>query len=152
MKEKKRIGHDDRINIQAATAKGWTLAQTARFLSKSRSTVYREILGSLTYKDCRHSCSRCKKGCPIQKAALPKRRVPPFRGKGMRTPEVMALLLQRCPKAQFCSAENRLFVSERSNLLPRCSLLTIAQVFVYGKTASRGCFLRHSSDAVILSF
>ena len=29
MKEKKRIGHDDRINLQAAIAKGWTLAQAA---------------------------------------------------------------------------------------------------------------------------
>ena len=59
MKEKKRIGHDDRLNLQAAIAKGWTLAQTATLPSKSRSTVYREILGNLTYKDCRHSCSHC---------------------------------------------------------------------------------------------
>ena len=30
MKEKKRIGHDDRINIQAAIAKGWTLLTAIR--------------------------------------------------------------------------------------------------------------------------
>ena len=63
MKEKKRLGHDDRINIQAAIAKGLTLAQAARLLGKSRSTIYREILGNLTYKDCRHSCSHCAKSC-----------------------------------------------------------------------------------------
>ena len=67
MKEKKRIGHDDRINLQAAIAKGWTLAQTAKLLSKSRSTVYREILGNLTYKVCRHSCSHCAKSCSDRK-------------------------------------------------------------------------------------
>ena len=57
MKEKKRLGHDDRINLQAAIAKGLTLAQAARLLGKSRSTVYREIVNNATTKDCRHACS-----------------------------------------------------------------------------------------------
>ncbi len=48
IKEKKRIGHNDRINIQAAIAKGWTPAQTAKLLSKSRSTVYRVIVNNTT--------------------------------------------------------------------------------------------------------
>ena len=74
MKEKKRIGHDDRINLQAAIAKGLTLAQAAKLLGKSRSAVYWEIGDNTTAKDCRHTCSHCRKSCP--EAALPTRALP----------------------------------------------------------------------------
>lgn len=59
MKDKDRIGLDERINIQAGIAKGLTLAQIARIVDKSRSTVYREIVNNATYRDCRHTCSHC---------------------------------------------------------------------------------------------
>ena len=99
MKEKKRIGHDDRINLQAAIAKGWTLAQTAKLLSKSRSTVYREIANNATVKDCRRTCSHCAKSCAAgQRPALPGRPLPAVRGPRMREVEGLALLLQRMPR------------------------------------------------------
>ena len=64
MKEKKRLGHDDRINLQAAIAKGLTLAQAAKLLGKSRYAAYWEIVNNTTAKDCRHTCSHRTKSCP----------------------------------------------------------------------------------------
>ena len=61
--EKKRIGQDDRINLQAGMAKGYPLAKIARMLGKSRSTVYREIINNCVYKDCRHTCAHCALLC-----------------------------------------------------------------------------------------
>lgn len=78
-KEKKRLGHDDRINLQAAIAKGLTLAQAAKLLGKSRSTVYREIVNNATVKDCRHTCSHCRKSCPgEERPPMPGNRCPLF--------------------------------------------------------------------------
>ena len=61
--KKKRLEQDDRINLQAGMAKGRTLAQIARALGKSRSTVYREIISNCTYRDCRHTCAHCARKC-----------------------------------------------------------------------------------------
>ncbi len=61
--EKKRLGRDDRINLQAGIAKGRPLARIAKGLGKSRSTVYREIVNNCVYKDCRHTCAHCKRRC-----------------------------------------------------------------------------------------
>ena len=83
MKKKKRLGHDDRINIQAAIAKGLTLAQAARLLGKSRSTVYREIANNATIKDCRHTCSHCAKSCAAgQRPPYRDGRCPLFEARG----------------------------------------------------------------------
>ena len=38
---KKRLDHDDRINLQAGIAKGYSLRKIAEILGKSRSTIYR---------------------------------------------------------------------------------------------------------------
>lgn len=60
---KTRLGHDDRINLQAAIAKGESLSQIATRLKKSRSSIYREIINNCSYRDCRHSCSHCQLIC-----------------------------------------------------------------------------------------
>lgn len=118
MKEKKRIGHDDRINLQAAIAKGLTLAQTAKLLCKSRSTIYREILNNITTKDCRHSCSHCRKACPQTKR-------PPFRHG--RCPLFEACECERwgswphccngCPESQYCTDRKRYYDCVDANSL-----------------------------------
>ena len=60
---KKRLDHDDRINLQAGIAKGYSLRKIAEILGKSRSTIYREIIKNCYYKDCRHTCSHCQLNC-----------------------------------------------------------------------------------------
>ena len=40
----KRLDHDDRINLQAGIAKGYSLRTISKILNKSRSTIYREIV------------------------------------------------------------------------------------------------------------
>ena len=60
---KKRLDHDDRINLQAGMAKGLSLRDVALVLKKSRSTIYREIANSARCLDCKHTCARCSKGC-----------------------------------------------------------------------------------------
>ena len=41
MEEQKRLGHDDRINIQAAIAKGWTLALLRKLLGADCAGIFR---------------------------------------------------------------------------------------------------------------
>lgn len=97
MKEKKRIGHDDRINLQAA-----------RLLGESRSTVCREILGNLTYKDRRHSCSHCEKGCPrSERPPYRNGRCPLFEARGCGRWKSWPYCCSGCPEAQFCSDRKR---------------------------------------------
>ena len=60
---KKRLDHDDRINLQAGIAKGYSLRKIAEILGKSRSTIYREIIKNCYYKDCRHTFSHCHLNC-----------------------------------------------------------------------------------------
>ena len=60
---KKRLNHDDRINLQAGMAKGLSLRDVALLLKKSRSTIYREIVSNSRYLDCKHTCAHCSKGC-----------------------------------------------------------------------------------------
>ena len=118
MKEKKRLGHDDRINLQAAIAKGLTLAQAARLLGKSRSTVYREILGNITYKDCRHSCSHCEKGCPrSERPPYRNGRCPLFEARGCERWKSWPYCCNGCPEAQFCSDRKRYYDCVDANAL-----------------------------------
>lgn len=60
---RKRLNHDDRINLQAGIAKGYSLRKISEMLGKSRSTIYREIVGNCCYKDCRHTCAHCALSC-----------------------------------------------------------------------------------------
>ena len=110
MKEKKRIGHDDRINLQAAIAKGLTLAQAARLLGKSRSTVYREILGNLTYKDCRHTCSHCSKSCAAgQRPPYRNGHCPLFEARGCGRWKSWPYCCNGCPESQYCVDRKRYY-------------------------------------------
>ena len=40
---KERLDHNDRINLQAGIAKGYSLRKIAEILGKSRSTICRKI-------------------------------------------------------------------------------------------------------------
>ena len=60
---KERLLLDNRINLQAAMDKNYTLEQCATLLHKSRSTIYREIVNNSYYKSCRHTCPHCSNFC-----------------------------------------------------------------------------------------
>ena len=118
MKEKKRIGHDDRINLQAAIAKDWTLAQTARLLRKSRSTVYREILNNLTYRDCRHTCSHCRKSCPqAERPTFQHGRCPLFEAYQCERWRSWPYCCNGCPESQYCTDRKRFYDCVDANAL-----------------------------------
>lgn len=61
MKQKKHFTIDDRINLQAAIAKGLTWNETCKILHKHRTTIYRELLNYSIIKSRRCACSRCIK-------------------------------------------------------------------------------------------
>lgn len=61
--EKARISLDDRINLQAAIQKAFSLEECANLLNKSRSTIYREIINNSYYKPCRRTCFHCSLRC-----------------------------------------------------------------------------------------
>ena len=61
--EKARISLDDRINLQAAIQKAFSLEECANLLHKSRSTIYREIINNSYYKPCRRTCFHCSLRC-----------------------------------------------------------------------------------------
>lgn len=110
MKDKKRIGHDDRINLQAAIAKGWTLAQAAELLAKSRSTVYREILGNATYRDCRHSCPHCRKSCPRgERPPFQHGSCPLFEAYECERWKSWPYCCNGCPENRYCSHRKRFY-------------------------------------------
>ncbi|MCQ2802622.1 MAG: hypothetical protein MJ225_03025 [Bacilli bacterium] len=64
---KARLMLDNRINLQAAINKNYSLEECSILLKKSRSTIYREIINNSYYKQCRHTCSHCSKSCPVLK-------------------------------------------------------------------------------------
>ena len=110
MKEKKRLGHDGRINLQAAIAKGLTLAQAARLLGKSRSTVYREIANNAAVKDCRHTCSHCAKSCAAsQRPAFRNGRCPLFAARGCERWKAWPYCCNGCPESQYCADRKRYY-------------------------------------------
>ena len=60
---KKRLDHDDQINLHAEIARGYLLRKIAEILGKSRFTIYRVIINNFYYKDYRHTCSHCHLNC-----------------------------------------------------------------------------------------
>ena len=60
---KKRLDHDDQINLRAEIAKGYLLRKIAEILVKSRFTIYSVIINNFYYKDYRHTCSHCHLNC-----------------------------------------------------------------------------------------
>ena len=61
MKKKTRITIDDRINLQAAIAKGISLQSVCKLLKKDRTTIYRELTHYYYVKVGTQSCSHCVK-------------------------------------------------------------------------------------------
>lgn len=61
MKKKTRLTIDDRINLQAAIAKGTSLSDVCKLLKKNRSTIYRELTTYYIVKEARKTCSHCSK-------------------------------------------------------------------------------------------
>ena len=61
MKKKPRLTIDDRINLQAAIAKGSSLNEVCKLLKKNRTTIYRELTNYYTLKASRKSCAHCSK-------------------------------------------------------------------------------------------
>ena len=61
MKDKTRLTIDDRINLQAAIAKGNSLKDICKLLKKNRTTIYRELTHYYIVKESRQSCSHCSK-------------------------------------------------------------------------------------------
>ena len=59
MKKKTRITIDDRINLQAAIAKGISLQSVCKLLKKDRTTIYRELTHYYYVKVGTQSCSHC---------------------------------------------------------------------------------------------
>ena len=109
--EKKRLDHDDRINLQAGMAKGHTLARIAKDLGKSRSTVHREIISNCTYRDCRHTCAHCKKRCdePSRAAKFDRGRCAEFAAGECPRWRKFPYTCNGCPEAQFCRGLKRYY-------------------------------------------
>ena len=63
---KERLFLDDRINLQAAIEKKYSLKECSIILHKNRSTIYREIINNCLYKQCRHTCYHCQKRCTVK--------------------------------------------------------------------------------------
>lgn len=63
---KERLLLDNRINLQAAINKNYTLEQCAALLHKSRSTIYRELINNSYYMPCRQVCYHCSNHCPTK--------------------------------------------------------------------------------------
>ena len=60
---KKRLDHDDQINLHAEIARGYLLRKIAEILGKSRFTIYRVIINNFYYKDYRHTYTYCHLNC-----------------------------------------------------------------------------------------
>ena len=118
MKEEKRLGHDGRINLQAAIAKGLTPAQAARLLGKSRSTAYREIANNATVKDCGHTCSHCAKSCAAgQRPPYRNGRCPLFEARGCERWKSWPYCCNGCPESQYCADRKRYYDCVDANAL-----------------------------------
>lgn len=61
MKKKARLTLDDRINLQAALAKGTSLRDVCQLLKKNRTTIYRELNNYCYIKSVSRTCSHCSK-------------------------------------------------------------------------------------------
>lgn len=61
MKNKTRLTIDDRINLQAALAKGTSLRDVCKLLKKHRTTIYRELINYSYVKCVAKTCSHCSK-------------------------------------------------------------------------------------------
>ena len=105
---KVRLMHDDRINLQAAIAKGYSLEQCSRLLNKSRSTIYREIINNCYYKPCRHTCYHCSKLC-LDKPPFVRGECPDFNAFRCRRWKRFPYTCNGCENASICSNLKRYY-------------------------------------------
>lgn len=123
---KTRLGHDDRINLQAAIAKGYSLRKTSQILNKDRSTVYREIVNNCYYKDCRHSCGHCKFDCKEKSTHFKNGKCQEFVASECKHWKHFPYTCNNCKESQFCTNRKRYYdclqahaSSKRKRIEPR---------------------------------
>lgn len=104
---KARLNHDDRINLQAGIAKGYSLGKISVILEKSRSTIYREITRNCRYKDCRHTCAHCALHCDGKAAHYKNGECQAFAAFRCQRWSRFPYTCNGCDEAQFCKHRKR---------------------------------------------
>lgn len=117
--KKTRLDHNDRINIQAAIAKNYTLNRTSKILSKSRSTIYREITSNCYYKEGRHSCHHCKNSCDDKKHNFINGRCIKFSAYECPRWKKFPYTCNGCKKTYFCFHMKRFYDCIQADTLSR---------------------------------
>ncbi len=108
--KKERLSLDDRINLQAAIAKGYSLEKTARMLHKSRSTIYREIKKNSIVKEATsQSCSNCKFNCQTRNKYIKKGRCIDFESLICPRWKNFPYTCNNCERKGFCKREKRYY-------------------------------------------
>lgn len=123
---KKRLDHDDRINLQAGMAKGLSLRDVASMLKKSRSTIYREIINNSRYLDCKHTCAHCSKGCTDRASHYVNGQCKDFSAYECKSWESFPYTCNGCKESSFCKHRKRYYdciaahgESKRKRSVPR---------------------------------
>ena len=122
---KTRLKLDDRINLQAAINKNYSLEECSVLLKKSRSTIYREIVNNSYYKQCRHSCSHCANSCSTKKLFV-NGECRDFRAYKCERWRKFPYTCNGCEHCQFCTNLKRYYdcieaeeTSKRNRIQPR---------------------------------
>ena len=105
---KSRLLLDNRINLQAAISKNYSLEECAKILHKSRSTIYREIINNCYYKKCRETCAHCSKACR-NKPAFIHGCCPEFKAYKCPRWKKFPYTCNGCNESQFCSDLKRYY-------------------------------------------
>ena len=106
---KARLDHDDRINLQAGIAKGYSLAFISNILHKNRSTIYREITNNCYYKDSRHTCAHCKLNCLDKQSHYKNGECQSFEPYICKRWKKFPYTCNNCEKARFCNHMKRFY-------------------------------------------
>ena len=106
---KKRLNHDDRINLQAGIAKGYSLKRIAEILGKSRSTIYREIINNCYYKDCRHTCNHCQLNCKDRQSHYKNGQCQKFIAYQCVYWKMFPYTCNECKETQYCTHRKRYY-------------------------------------------
>ena len=113
MKKKTRITIDDRINLQAAIAKGISLQSVCKVLKKDRTTVYRELTRYYYVKVGTQSCSHCVKNekCRKEGYVTRKRHAKCLEFEATRCDKVKRYpyVCNGCNLNQFCKNDKRYY-------------------------------------------
>lgn len=112
---KERLDQNDRINLQAGIAKGYSLKFIAEQLKKSRSTIYREIINNCTYKDCRHTCSHCQLNCKDKTSKFKNGQCQIFVAFQCEHWKSFPYTCNNCKESQFCTNRKRYYDCVQAN-------------------------------------